>query len=165
MKVALFNQRIEDRVNKIEKKTGAERFEWFMFKAFLTFFIILIAVQAALLNPSLRLSILDYYIEGEPLKTEAYLFVPCRMELKLINIDKCPNLKVLVNGMEKAEFESNAVLLELKDGDIVELDASSILVLATVQISAVSENIKGILGKTIYVADGISPVVKVKTSH
>lgn len=162
MKVALFSQRIAD---KSENKKGAERFEWFMFKAFLTVFIILIAAQAALLNPSVKSSISDYYIEGEPLGAEAYLFVPSRMELKLININNCPDLKVLVNGMEKGAFENNTILLDLKDGDVVELDASGVFVLAKVQISAVSENIKDILGKTISITDGITTVTRVKTSH
>ena len=162
MKVALFNQRIADKVDKTEKRTGAERYEWFMFKAFLTVFIILIAAQVTLLNTNLRSSVSDYYIEGEPLGEEAYLFVPCKMELKLINIESCPDLRVLVNGMERTVFESNKVLLELNDGDVVELDASNVLVLAMVQISAASENISGILGKTISATDGITLVAKVK---
>ncbi len=166
MKVAIFSQQIEDKVDKAEKKTGEARFEWFIFKAFLTVFIILIAAQTALLSPSVRSSVSEhYYIEGEPLREEAYLFVPCSMELKLINIDSCPDLKVLVNGMEREAFESNTVLLKLKDGDVVELDSSSVLVLAIVQISAVSENIGGILGKTISVTDGITPVARLKTSY
>lgn len=162
MKVVLFKQEITD---KLEKKKAAERFEWFMFKTFLTVFIVLIAAQVALLNPSVRSSVSDYYIEGEPLGTEAYLFVPCRMELKLINIENCPDLKVLINGIDRGAFESNIVFLELKDGDIVELDASSVLVMAKVQISAVSENIGSILGKTISVSDGINPVARIKTSY
>lgn len=162
MKVALLSQRITD---KVENKKVVERFEWLMFKAFLTVFIILIASQSALLSPSVRSSVSDYYIEGEPLGMEAYLFVPCKMELKLINIENCPDLKVLVNGIEREAFVNNTVLLELKDGDVVELDASSVLVLAKVQISAVSENISGTLGKTISAADGIIPFVSVKTQH
>ena len=165
MKVALLNQRIADTIDKEGKKTGAERFEKFMFKAFLTVFIILIAVQAALTNPSVRSSFSDYYVEGEPLGKEIYLFVPCRMELKLINIDNCPDLKILVNGIEKETFQNNNVLLELKDGDVVELDASSVLVLAKVQISAVSENIGSILGRVISVTDGITSVARVAASH
>lgn len=166
MKVALFSQRIANKIDQAEKKTRAERFEWFMFKSFLTVFIILIAAQAALINPSVRSSVSDnYYIEGEPLREEVYLFIPGKMELKLSNIDNCPDLKVLVNGEERGSFESNTVLLKLKDGDVVELDASRVLVLAKVQISAVSENISGILGKTISVTDGINPVARVKTTH
>jgi hypothetical protein len=162
MKVALFSQRITD---KMGKKKVAEKFEWFLFKVFLTAFIIMIAAQAALLYPSVRSSVSDYYIEGDPLEKEAYLFVPSRMELKLINIDNCPDLKVLVNGIEKETFENNSVLLELKDGDVVELDASSLFVPAKIQISAVSENISGLLGKTIFINDGITLVAKVKTPH
>lgn len=165
MKVALLNQRIADKIDKEGKKTGAERFEGFLSKAFLTVFIIFVAAQTALSNSFVRSSFSDHYIEGEPLGKEVYLFVPCRMELKLINIDKCPDLKILVNGLEKKTFENNDVMLELKDGDVVELDASSVLVLAKVQISAVSENIGGILGRVVSVTDGINLVARVTTSH
>lgn len=166
MKAAVFGQRGEGKIHKIVKMAREEKFEWFMFKAFLICFFALIAAQTVLLNPSVRSSALEhYYIEGEPLKEEAYLFVPCKMELHLINTDSCADLKVLVNGEEKAAFEGDTVLLELKNGDVVELDASSVLVLATVQVSAVSENIKSILGKTITVSDGITLVTRVQTVH
>jgi len=165
MKAALFNQQIEDKAKDIEKKTGEKKFEWLMFRAVLTTLIILIAAQTALLNPSVRSNISDYYIEGDPLMSEAYLFVPCKMELKLMDMDKCQDLKVLVNGVERASFESNAILLELKDCDIVEFDACSAPVLSKVQVTAVSENINGILGRIITPAEGITLVAKIKTSH
>ena len=162
MKVEIISQQPEEKADKLLKKTGSERFEWFMFKVFLTVFIILISAQAALLNPFVRSTVSNYYIEGEPLGTEVYLYVPCRMELTLINMEQCPDLKVFVNGMEREAFNGNSVLLDLKNGDVVELDASSVLVLATVQISAVSENIGGILGKTVSISDGIVFIGRVK---
>ncbi len=169
MKVVLFRQRLAEKADKTEKKRFEKRFEWFMFKLFVTAFIILIAAQLALLSPAVRLSVSEnfynYGIEGEPLGQEVYLFVPFSMELKLGNLDRCPDLKVLVNGVEREAFVSNTVLLELKDGDVVELDASDVLVLAKVQVSAVSENFTSILGKTLSVTDGIIPVARVKTSQ
>ena len=165
MRTALFSNKTDENTDKILYKTGEKRFEWLIFKAFLTFFIILVAAQTALLYPSVRSTISDYYIEGEPLMFEAYLFKPCKMELKLINMSKCGALKILVNGMERAAFDSNVVLLELKDSDVVELDASSVPVTAKVQITAVSENITEILGKVISASDGIIPVTNVKVSN
>ncbi|MEN6312982.1 MAG: hypothetical protein ABFD25_01905 [Clostridiaceae bacterium] len=164
MKVALFNHQVDDKPDKITQRSGEKRFEWLMFKAVLTFLIVLAAAQTALLYPSVRSSVSDYYIEGEPLTAEAYLFISCKMELKLINMSQCPGLKVLVNGSERAVFESNTILLELKDCDIVELDASNAPVLAKVQVTSVSENISGILGKVITASHGITSFYRVKTS-
>jgi len=165
MKIALLNKQFADKTDEDARTTAGERFEWLMFKALFVAFIMLIASQAALANLSIRSSVSDnYYIEGEPLCSEAYLFIPCKMELKLINVETCPNLKVLVNGVNTATFNNNRILLELKEGDVVELDGSSVLTLPVVQISAVSENLGSILGKTISVADGITFVARMKIS-
>ena len=166
MKVALFNQRIADKVGQTEKKFGVEKVEWVLFKVFLTVFIIMISAQASLISPSITSSDSDnMYNEGELLREEAYFFVPCRIELKLSNMEHCADLKVLVNGEERGSFETNTILLEIKDGDVIELDASSVLVLTKVQISAVTENIRSILGKTIPVTDGITLVARIKATQ
>lgn len=163
MKISLVSQKIED---KMRKKTAARRFERFLFKTFIIIFIIMIASQTAAIKPSMRSSALDdSYVNGELLSEESFFFTPCRMELKLINLDRSPDLKILVNGKEKYSFENSSVLMELKDGDVVELDASSVLTPAKLQISAVSENISGILGKTISASEGITLVVKIKTQR
>ena len=161
MKTALFGQRIGNKAEKTETQTISEKIERLLLRTVLTVFMLLVAVQIALLNPSVRNATANDPIEGELLGTEVFLYVPCKMELKLMNIDNCPDLKVLVNGAERDAFEDNSVLLDLKDGDVVELDASTVLVVARVQVSAVSENIADILGKTISVTDGISLVAKI----
>lgn len=165
MKVEILRRQVDDGSDKTNQSSGEKRFEWLIFKAVLVFFIVLIAAQTALLYPTVRSSVSDYYIEGEPLTAETYLFVPCKMELKLINMSRCLDLKVLVNGTEKAVFESNSVLLELKDFDVVELDASNVPVIAKVQITAVSENINGILGGVIIASRGITSVAKVNITR
>ena len=164
MKIALLNRLNNDKNDIVKKKTWEEWFEGLLFKAFMIVFIIMLFVQTASFNTSVQSTVLhNYNIEGEPLKEEVYLFVPCKMELKLTNIESCQDLKVLVNGVERESFTGKTVLLDLKDGDIVELDASYILVMANVQISAVSKNISGLLGKTVSVTDGIVLVARVKT--
>lgn len=132
-------------------------------KVFPAVFLTMIAAQAIIINSANELYISDYHIKGEPLGYSAYLYEPCRLELRLINLDKCPDLKVLVNGEERASFETKSVLIELKDGDVVEIDASCALVLATVQISAVSGNISGLLGQIVHTVDGITPFAKIET--
>jgi len=165
MKLVFFSHRPGEKIETNTIKKLEDSFEWIILNVFLTLFIIMIASQIALFMPSVRSSILEsYYIEGEPLTGQAYLFVPCRMELRLIDVDSCPELKVLVNGAEKCAFEENTVLLELKDGDIVELDAAYLFKPVEVQISAVTENLKGLLGKKITAIDGITTVAKIKAS-
>jgi hypothetical protein len=105
-----------------------------------------------------------YDIAGEPLGVEAFLFKTCKMELRLTNIENCPDLKVLVNGQERDSFKNRTVLLELKDGDVVELDSSLILAPANVQINAVSRNIGSLLGNSVMVTDGIVLIAYVNTN-
>lgn len=149
-----------DNTNKLNNSYTI-RSKRFLTSIFFAIFILMILTQAALANPQIRAFALNEINEGEPLQSETFLFIPCKMELSLRNMDYCPDLKVLVNGIERDHFENNIVLLELKDGDVVEFDASRVLVLAEVQVSAVSRNIGNILGKSFTVTDGIIQVAKV----
>lgn len=129
-----------------------------------TVFFILIAVQAAMIHPGIKSVFFYEKIEGSPLSSEVYLYVPCKMELQLVNMGQCPDLKVLVNGEEEGFFTGKTVLLDLKDGDVVQLDGCNVPVQAQVQISAVSQNIAGLLGKSVVVKDGIISVANISVS-
>jgi len=154
----------EEPVKKSEKeklKSAFEKFDYLLINVFIAAFIFLIIAQIA----NLRFHAIEpdtgsSFYEGEPLMEEVYLYSPCKMELKLTNIESCSELKVLVNGDEYCRFDNKTVLLDLKDGDVVELDASEILVIAEVQISGVSENKKEHLGKNFIVSEGITLVAK-----
>ncbi len=151
---------------EIKSKTGSralDAVEGFLKAAFLAAFILLIAAQIFLIDPDVRSSLNTESADGESLGKEAHLIEPCKMELKLINMQYCPELRVLVNGDSVGAFENNAILLELKDGDVVELDANDMLVFAEVQISAVSRNISYLLGRTLTAADGIIPAAIANT--
>jgi len=126
---------------------------------------VLVISQAVLSVPSVRTAFFNEGADGDPLGSEAYIFVLCRMELSLTNMDECPELKILVNGGTVDSFQGKSVLLDLKDGDVVELDASEVLVLPSVRISAASRNIEDLLGKKIDAAGGIVPVATVKTGN
>lgn len=152
MKVVFFKQKL---------KRIIERFDCYLINASIIAFIFLIIAQAVNLRlPAMKAEADSSFYEGTPLMEEVYLYTPCKMELKLTNIESCPELKVIVNGAEFAGFSGKTVLLDLKNGDVVELDASGILVLANVQISGVSENIKEHLGKSFVVSDGITLIAK-----
>jgi hypothetical protein len=161
MKVVL-NQETKEGKERTGKKFP-ERLGWLISRAAVAALVLLVAVQAAMLDPAVKSAISgEKELEGEVLQEEAYFYTPCKMEMKLLNIDSCPDLEVLVNGEKRAAFDENSVLLELKKGDVVELDASYVLVEADVQVSAVSSNIAGLLGRTMKVTDGINTVALVK---
>lgn len=129
--------------------------------AFLAFFILLVISQAVLTDPSIRSYLNREEIDGVSMGSEAYLFEPCKMELKLNSSDYCPELRVMVNGEEAGAFSESTILLELKAGDVVELDASRLLLTAEVRITAVSSNIADLLGRSFEAADGIVKIAVV----
>jgi len=140
-------------------------FERLLIGLCLTVFLILIAVQTAMIHPGIKSVFFYEQIEGSPLSPEVYLYVPCKMELRLVNMGQCPDLKVLVNGEEEDSFMGKTVLLDLKDGDVVQLDGCNVPVQAQVQISAVSLNIKELLGKSVVVRNGILTVANISASE
>jgi len=160
----VINEQTDSRI-KTEKtrQETADKVEAILKAAFLAAFALLITVQVILTLPGARNSINKEAVDGEPLGKQVYLVEPCKMELRLVNMEYCPELKVLVNGDEADAFSTDTVLLELSDGDVVELDASKMLLSARVQVSAVSRNIKHLLGITVDAADGIVPVAVVNT--
>ncbi len=126
---------------------------------------VLVITQAVLAMPSVRTAFFNEGADGDPLGSEAYIFVPCKLEMSLTDMDECSELKILVNGEAVGSFEGKSVLLELKDGDIVELDASEVLVTPIVRISAASRNIEYLLGKTVNAVGGIVPVATLKAGN
>lgn len=156
------NEITEDKESMVKRKGSAtEGIERLLKCIFLISFISLVLSQALLTDPSVRAFFSKEASDGVPLENEAYLFEPCKMELKLNDIEYCPELKVMVNGDEVGDFSSDTLLLELKDGDIVELDASKLLISANVQISAVTSNIEELLGRSFTVTGGIVRIASV----
>jgi hypothetical protein len=137
------------------KKSILENF--FICTGFAVFFL-LIAVQAAMMHPDIKSAFFYEQIEGSPLSAEVCFFNSCKIELMLTNLSKCPDMKVLVNGEQKDSFECRTVSLDLKDGDVVQLDGCNVPVLAQVQISAVSRKNENLLGKKVVVSKGIVTV-------
>lgn len=163
MKAALFDQKDNTGNDGKPEVISGKRIDAVLISLFFTVFIVLITVQAVMFSPDMRSMFFNENIEGSPLNREVTLFVPCKMELRLINMGHCKDLKVLVNGLEVDSFQEKKVMLDLKDTDVVELDANAVQVTAQVEISAVSMNIKGLLGKRIVVTNGIISVARVNT--
>ncbi len=144
----------KQKVNHVPAEKAERVLKW----ACLFFFVLLIVSQAIMMLPSVRPFYEKEALDGVSLGSEAYLYEPCKIELKLIDKEDCPELKVLVNGEEAGAFLSDTLLLELKEGDVVELDASELLIKAEVQVTAVSSNLSALLGKSFEVSGGIIKV-------
>lgn len=129
-------------------------FENVLFFMCILCFIILIAVQAVIANPSIRekFSLTDKSI-GLPLNDNEYLYSQGQMTLRMIGENPDPTVKILVNGDEVAIFENILMSIYVRDGDVVEIDASHSLAEHIVKIDSVSANINsksGVASVNVY---------------
>ena len=161
MKVILFNYKDKRKDKKYNKPVNFERF---LFKSFLVVFVLLLGVQAALLNPDIRSSItMQESIEGQPLGAEEYLYNAGTIEIELLEENSIPALKILVNGEEKACFDVKNVLVDVIEGDVIEIDGSGVSDKVNIAISSVSTNIdKEYIGKTFQINGNVQNIFKVK---
>ena len=158
MKTVISKQTGDKRRKKEKKVLICDGIEKVLRNIFIVVLVLFIAAQAVLTDDGMRELLVRDALDGEPLGNETFLFETCKMELKLDGMSEIPELKVLVNGTEAGDFRNGSVLLELKEGDVVELDASGLLVHTEVKISAVSRNLAHLLGRTVTAAGGIVPV-------
>lgn len=138
-------------------------FEKILFFAFLCLFIAIVFIQGTLLNPSLRSYLIkDEEINGRPLGSEEYLYKEGVISIALLANENNEDLKLLVNGDEVAVFSQNLITLTVKDGDVIEVDASSIDNEAELEIISASENIAGVeVGKKIKVNANIEEITRI----
>ena len=138
-------------------------FEKILFFAFLCLVIAIVFIQGTLLNPSLRSYLIkDEEINGRPLGSEEYLYKEGVISIALLANENNEDLKLLVNGDEVAVFSQNLITLTVKDGDVIEVDASSIDNEAELEIISASENIAGVeVGKKIKVNANIEEITRI----
>ena len=161
MKVLYFNYKDRNKRTNPRRPLNLERF---LFNAFLAVFVILLGVQAALLNPSFRSAVtVEEGLAGSPLGTEEYLYNEGSMEIKLENAESNSVVKVLVNGEERAVFESYSVIIDVIEGDVVEIDASEATGSVEVTISALSGNFdQECLGRSYQAEGKVLKLLKVR---
>lgn len=161
MKVLYFNLRDRNKRGRPHRPFNIERF---LFNAFLAVFVILLGVQAALLNPAIRTAVtVEEGLEGLPLGTEEYLYNQGSMEIRLENAESNPSVKVLVNGEERADFDTYSVILNVIEGDVVEIDASEAAGSVEVTVSALSGNFdQEYLNRTFQVEGKVFKLLKVR---
>lgn len=117
-------------------------FERSLFSFIIGVFILLVIVQGALLTKSVRASLsLDQELEGDPLQAQEYLYKTGSVELELKSGFANPDVKVLINGEEAGVFNMDLITLQVKDGDVVEIDGSAVPGPVEVIVGAKSDNI------------------------
>lgn len=159
---------VRSRKNKKEKGYNVRglriNFERLLFISFIVTFILLIFVQAALMSPSVRtfMSVNNGY-EGVPLGPEEYLYKEGQLELETSETENAGELKILINGDEAAAFTSKNISINVKDGDVVEIDGSTVQESVEVGITSKSTNITSdCIGKRIRVKSNVKKLLKVK---
>jgi len=139
LKLLYYRVDTRKRASRVNKCMGFERM---LFMLFILTFSVLIIVQAALMNPSVKTSLsMNDELEGKPLGIEEVLYNEGTIRLCLLNNESNSGVKVLINGEEAGRFSENTLDITVKDGDVVEIDGSNSLEEFEVAVLPVSDNI------------------------
>jgi len=116
--------------------------EKILFLSFVVVFLILVFAQVLLISPSVgTFAGQKNTPEGRMLGDEEYLYRQGKITIELLNKKADENIKVLLNGDEVSTFESNSVSLDVKNGDVIEIDGSTVQEPVEVAIIRKSDNI------------------------
>lgn len=138
-------------------------FERFLYLCFILTFALLLVVQAALATPAARTFLALDDSSGVPLGYEEYLYDEGELVLELLSEHENEYVKVLVNGNEAAVFASNTATIPVRDGDLVEIDASEAMGEIEVLVAAKSPNITtDCLGDTISVRSNVKKLAMIR---
>ncbi len=164
MKFILFTHKGKKR--KSPGKTGYS-FERVLFLSFVFTFCLMILVQTALTNSSVRdFLAVNTDMEGSPLEREMYLYNEGTIRIGLTGESENSDIKILVNGDEAAVFSSRILELNVKDGDVIEVDGSRFKSTAEVEILSKSDNISTpCLGKKVKVQSDTQRLLKVNIDN
>lgn len=123
-------------------KDSGTNFENILFKTSLILFFVLISVQIILVIPSVRekLNLTDKSI-GLPLSNDEYLYNQGQVMIRLVGEEPDPTVKILVNGDEVAIFENIKMSINVKNGDVIEIDGSESVTGHIIRVESLSSNI------------------------
>lgn len=140
MKVVFFRVDSQSKAKRTAKaKINIEKV---LFVSFIAAFTILIIAQAALITPSVRTFMTGRTeFEGKQLGLEEYLYDEGKITLELFRDQTDSGVKILVNGDEVAAFNNSVVSLTVRDGDVVEIDGSSLDSPAEIAVVSKTSNI------------------------
>ncbi len=168
MKLLFFkvNYRKSKLNNHKESSSGNGRkfsIERILFLSFILVFTAMVVVQTIMLSPTGNMIVSGNGFEGTPLGMEESLYSEGEIGLALENAVANNDLKILVNGDEVAVFNGKLVNLRVKDGDIIEIDGSSLKNDALVTIISKSENVNtNLFNKKIKISSGVKRLTQVR---
>jgi len=140
--------------------------EKILFITFFIFFSSLVITQIVLIATGLEKGLsTNSAIEGLPLKKEEFLYKEGELVLELLSEYKGQghDVKILVNGEEVDDFSFRKVSLKIKNGDVVEIDATNISNNIDVMIKSKSSNvIIDDLSKKYSIKSEVIKIIKVK---
>ena len=154
-----------DKDNENYKRKSAT-FENVLFGTCILCFVVLILVQIVLIVPFARenLRISDNSI-GVPLGSDEYLYNQGQITLKMIGNDPDSTIQILVNGDAVAMFENLVMNINVKDGDVIEIDGSQSLLDHIIRVESVSPNINSKCSNAVAkVESNIQTLVKVQVN-
>lgn len=163
MKLHIFKYKVS-RKNISQKSDYKLTFERFLFIMFILSFSLLIIAQAALMNPSIRTFLTsDNEFQGTPMGVEEYFYKEGTLTFMMRGNQVDGDVKILVNGDEVAAFSKYIVSIEVKDGDVIEIDGSNASAASEVEVVAKSPNIKSdCIGKRMSIPSGVRKVTDIK---
>lgn len=151
---------------KNKRSRSGNPWERFLFLCCVGTFSALILFQVGLANPYTRTFLsAGKELEGTPLETEEFLYNEGKLSLGLVGEDRNQDVKVLVNGDEVSAFSYGLVEINVKDGDVVEIDGSKTRSTSEVEVLSKSDNVSTqCVGKRVKVGSGTNKLVRVKVN-
>lgn len=146
------------------RKSSEADIEDIIFTSIIALFILMAVVQYLLTLPQVRETLcLDPFVQSDRMPKEVFVYNSGRIGLYLKSRWTDSNVKILVNGKEKADFSKNKVEIEVYDGDVVEIDASSVSYPVEVVIDSKSENIlNDCINLSVEARSDIKALIKVR---
>jgi hypothetical protein len=160
MKVVVYKVNIRKHDKKKKFKVNVERLFFF---SLIIAFTLLIMAQTALMSPSIRAFFITSNLdEGTSLTADTYLYKKGVVTLKLQNMNSNRLLNVLVNGDVVGVFKNKTMELNVKDGDVVELDGSALKTSVDVKIVPKSDNIlETCVNKELTIRSGVQKLTTI----
>lgn len=126
----------------INKDGKSSIYENLLFTVSIVFFVLLIAIQIILVIPSAReyLNLTDKSI-GVPLGKDEYLYGQGQITIKMSGSQPDTAVQILVNGDTVGKFDNLLMNIEVKDGDVIEIDGTQSTSGHIITVEAFSSNI------------------------
>lgn len=121
------------------------RVYYLSFDNMIAFFVILgfltmVVTQVLMLNDNIRV-FLNSTEKIEGININTYLSNDGTLELELINLDKAPKAFILINGDPKYSFKEKKLKINIKQGDLIEMDGTNYNQALYVKVIDSSDNV------------------------